>query len=406
MSAAASFSFPNRLDDKTRGGFRAIFGEAPVAAALCSDQGQILDTNSTFARMFRIDPGEVSRHRLFDLVDDEDREETETMLRDLISGRRAAFRFRGRTPAADRCIADCTVWHVPGCGDDFGRALILADETTQAECSAEQLLRVQRLETVGQVAGGVAHDFNNLLAGVMLYCDLLLAGLQPGSLKRYTEEIRSAVIQATALVRQLLTIGRPPNAEPQTLCLNQTAQGMLNLLTRLVGENIRIDFRLDPSLGMVRIDAVQAQQVLLNLILNARDATRPGGQITLETGNCSFQPLAGTPLARSAEDRFPCVLLVVSDNGCGMDEATRARLFEPFFTTKAPGKGNGLGMTTVHNIVVHSGGLVHVESDLGRGTRVMVMLPRVREPAAPWPPQSQDLRVLQPSQNTKEELIL
>jgi signal transduction histidine kinase len=150
---------------------------------------------------------------------------------------------------------------------------------------------------------------------------------------------------------------------------------MRDLLARLIGEDIALDLRLDPELGVVNIDQTQVQQILLNLVLNARDALPNGGRITVETSNCRFQPVAGT-MTPTGLPAFPCVLLVVGDNGHGMDAETRQHLFEPFFTTKNAGKGTGLGLTTVRSIVATNRGLIHFESESGCGTRVMIMLPR------------------------------
>jgi signal transduction histidine kinase len=155
---------------------------------------------------------------------------------------------------------------------------------------------------------------------------------------------------------------------------------MRNLLARLIGENVEMQFRLDPNLGLVRMDPTQCQQILLNLVLNARDAMPSGGHITVETSNCKVQALTESGSKISSEALIPCALLVIADTGTGMDAATRAHLFEAFFTTKA-GKGTGLGLATVHDIVSNSGGLIHVQSSPGRGTRINVILPLVPDSA-------------------------
>lgn len=236
----------------------------------------------------------------------------------------------------------------------------------------ENLLQSQRWEAIGRLAGGVVHDFNNLLTGVMLYCDLLLSSFDPRDRRRrYADEIRTAVAQAAGLVGQLLVFARPPATSERAISLNEIAVAMRDLLGRLIGENIELDLQLDPDLAMVSIDQAQAQQVILNLVLNARDALPNGGHITIETSNCKFQSLAGTNTPA-----FPCVLLVVGDNGQGMTRETRQRLFEPFFTTKNAGRGTGLGLTTIRSIVTSHRGLIHIESEPGRGTRVFILLPR------------------------------
>lgn len=247
----------------------------------------------------------------------------------------------------------------------------------------ESLIQTQRWEAVGRLTGGVVHDFNNLLTGVMLCCDLLLSGLDSRDRRRrYAEEIRSAIAQASVMVQQLLVFARPQTAPARVLCLNEVVRTMHDLLTRLIGENIALEMHLDPELGGVKMDQAQAQQILLNLILNARDALPNGGRITVETSNCKFQPMAGS-VARIGLPAFPCVLLVIGDNGHGMTSETRQRLFEPFFTTKAAGKGTGLGLTTVRSIVTTNRGLIHFESEPGRGTRVMILLPRALQSAEP-----------------------
>jgi two-component system, cell cycle sensor histidine kinase and response regulator CckA len=237
-----------------------------------------------------------------------------------------------------------------------------------------ELRQAQKLEAVGRLAGGVAHDFNNLLTGVLLCCDLLMASLEPGHrARKYAEEIRSAGVQASGLVRQLLALAQPASCEPRQLSLNDIVEGMRNLLGRLIGENIELEFRLDPNLGWVNMDHTQAQQILLNLVLNARDAMPRGGQITVATSNCQVQVLPERS-CNSGAAALPCALFSVEDNGSGMDAATRARLFEAFFTTKA-GKGTGLGLATVHEIVTSNGGLIYVDSAPARGTRITVLLP-------------------------------
>jgi len=239
----------------------------------------------------------------------------------------------------------------------------------------QRLLQAERLEAVGRLAGGVAHDFNNLLTGVLLYCDLLMATIEPGHrARKYADEIRKAGMQASGLVRQLLAIARPPNFQPRLLSLNEIAEGMRNFLTRLIGENINLTFQLDPALGLIHLDPTQAQQILMNLVLNSRDAMPDGGKITVETRNCRLQILSNSKLGATNHACLPCALFAVTDTGAGMDPSTRAHMFEPFFTTKTD-KGTGLGLATVHEIVTTNGGLIHVSSQPAQGTRVSVFMP-------------------------------
>jgi two-component system cell cycle sensor histidine kinase/response regulator CckA len=268
-------------------------------------------------------------------------------------------------------------------------SLLVAEDTTANRRAEWRLQQAEKLETVGRMAGGIAHDFNNLVTGILLYCDLLLAEMHPGSrLRKYVEEIRTAGVQATGIVKQLLTAARPKESPACALWLNEIIEGTRNLLVRLIGGNKTLHLNLDPSLGLVKMKVTQVQQILLNLVLNARDATADGGQISIETSNCKVQIVtAARTVGGSAEPglhhsvpaAFPCAVMVVSDNGTGMNAETKEHIFDPFFTTKAPDKGTGLGLTTVYDIVTSSGGLIYVDSAPQRGTRVTVLLPLVPE---------------------------
>jgi len=249
-----------------------------------------------------------------------------------------------------------------------------------ADAHAEQqLVAAQRMEAIGRLVSGVAHDFNNLLTGIVLCSDLLLAGLEKGSpLRRYAQEIRTASAHSAEMIQQLLAAARERAGEPMLLSLNDAITGMQNLLTRLIGENVELLTELADDLTLVRIDPAQVQQIILNLVLNARDAMPNGGRVTLSTRNCGAGP---------GRDRRPgSVELEVRDTGCGMDADTRARAFEPFFTTKKTGKGTGLGLTTVYGIVKKKGGTIEIQSEQGSGTRVIVRLPAAEwQPAGPQP---------------------
>jgi two-component system cell cycle sensor histidine kinase/response regulator CckA len=379
MSAAPSLPWSQPpLPAGAGTGFRSNFEQAPVPAVCCNSQGIVIETNPAFDQTFPRGALCSSSLRLHDLVALQDLEATESLFRDLLEGSRRSFRVEGRL-ADGGAVTHWTAWRVAASGDIPIQVLLMAEERgPETDPAMQDSLQAQRWEAVGRLAGGVVHDFNNLLTGVMLYCDLLLCSLvhRDRKLRSYADEIRSAIVQATGLVSQLLVFARPTNAEVRALCLNQVAEAMRDMLTRLIGENVALDLRLDPQLGMVKIDPAQAQQILLNLILNARDAMPKGGRIIVETTNCKLQTLTGSAPARLGATFFPCILLGVGDNGRGMDSHTRKRLFEPFFTTKSAGKGTGLGLTTIRAIVSACRGLIHVESQPGEGTRVMILLPR------------------------------
>jgi two-component system, cell cycle sensor histidine kinase and response regulator CckA len=240
-----------------------------------------------------------------------------------------------------------------------------------SEATTEQLGNPQRMEAIGRLVSGVAHDFNNLLTGVVLCSDLLLTGLEKQSpLRRYAQEIRMAAAHGTELIQQLLAVARQGAVAASLLSFNEAIAGLRNLLVRLIGEDIELVTNLADDLGMVTMDPAHSQQIILNLLLNARDAMPDGGRITLTTRNC------GLVVNDSAESsRLGLVEFEVSDTGCGMDAETRARAFQPFFTTKKPGAGSGLGLATVSSIVKQCGGTVLVQSEPGKGARVVVRLP-------------------------------
>jgi signal transduction histidine kinase len=381
MNAATPFPWSDPpVGDSARTSFRSIFEHSPVAAARCDQTGVILERNLAFEQALDPELVHQSSLGLRDLVSLQERDATESLLRELFDGVRDSIRMDGGTATPSLVPTNWTAWRQPGTGDEATHLFVIGERTRMMGPPEDSLLQAQRWEAVGRLAGGVVHDFNNLLTGVMLYCDLLLSSLDSQDRRRrYADEIRSAVIQATGLVKQLLIFARPPARQLRLLSLNRIIEAMRDILSRLIGENIVLEFRLDPDLGLIRIDQAQAQQILLNLVLNARDALPEGGRIVVETSNCKFQTVAGSRLARQGAAAFPCVLLAVGDNGLGMDTKTRQRLFEPFFKTKSAGKGTGLGLTTVRSIVTASCGLIHVESEPGRGTRVMILLPRASQ---------------------------
>ena len=239
----------------------------------------------------------------------------------------------------------------------------------------QQLYQSQKLEAIGALAGGVAHDFNNLLSVIMSYTDFVVDKLPDGDWRRSDlQEVQKASARAVALVRQLLAFSRKQILEPRLIDLNQVVSGIESMLRRLLGEDIQLDVGLAEKLGTVLADAGQIEQVIMNLVVNARDAMPRGGHLSIETNNVE---LAGSGSLRPGQvkpGRY--ATLTVADSGAGMDEATLARAFEPFFTTKGLGKGTGLGLPTVYGIVKQSEGDVQVRSKPGVGTAFTVYLPR------------------------------
>jgi two-component system cell cycle sensor histidine kinase/response regulator CckA len=261
---------------------------------------------------------------------------------------------------------------------------VIVEDVTERQLLEAQLRQSQKMESVGRLAGGVAHDFNNLLTALFGYADLLLEDLPPTSAARHdVEEIRKTAERAAALTRQLLAFSRQQVLAPVVLSVNELVEDIDKMLRRLVGEDIELRLALARDAGNLRADPGQLQQVLMNLVVNARDAMATGGKLLIETSRIELT-------AQYAELHQPVVpgpyvMLAVTDTGSGMDAETKARIFEPFFTTKEKGRGTGLGLSTVYGIVKQSGGYIWVYSEPGRGTTFKLYFPRVGEAAAALP---------------------
>ena len=240
-----------------------------------------------------------------------------------------------------------------------------------------QLIQAQKMESVGRLAAGVAHDFNNMLTVINGYSDFLLDRLSaPDLLRSYAQEIRTAGERAASLTRQLLAFGRKQIIHPTELDLNGTIRDALPMLQRLIGENIKVTSHLDGAAGVVIADPDQLNQVIMNLLVNARDAMPGGGRLDIGTANVELDE-EGVVAIDPAATPGRYVLITVADTGCGMNDATRQQIFEPFFTTKEAGKGTGLGLSTVYGIIRQSNGWITVKSEVGVGTSFRIYLPRI-----------------------------
>ena len=261
-----------------------------------------------------------------------------------------------------------------------------ADITEQYRAEMErerlqaQLQQAQKMESVGRLAGGVAHDFNNMLGVILGYTDMSLGKIDADHpLSANLMKIRRAAERSANLTRQLLAFARKQTIAPRVLDLNETVEGMLEMLGRLIGEDIELAWLPGPSLWPVRVDPSQIDQILANLCVNAKDAISCNGRITIETDNFMLEG-GGASFFSEDQKTGPYVRLTVSDNGCGMDQNVQAHLFEPFFTTKETGKGTGLGLATVYGVVKQNGGYISIYSELEMGTSVKIYFPAQDEP--------------------------
>jgi two-component system cell cycle sensor histidine kinase/response regulator CckA len=334
-----------------------------VAVALVAD-GHFVCANRAFADKLGSD---LVGHAWLDAFAAADRVGLVAAYDDALAGRSSRRRVH-------LVFGDATV-EVALARTELGASLAVA-VTVQDEQRTDQ---AQKMEAVGQLAGGIAHDFNNILAVVMSNCELALDAIEPDHPVVATLlEIDSAAKRAADLTRQLLAFSRKQHRLPKPLALNAIVTGIEAMLSRLVGEDIAMSAVLAPQLGIVEADAGQLEQVLMNLVINARDAMPRGGRLAIETANAEVDDALAREL-RVPPGRYATIS--VTDSGCGMPDSVLARVFEPFFTTKDVGKGTGLGLSTVFGIVQQSGGAISVASEVGRGSTFRVYLPRVDAPA-------------------------
>jgi two-component system, cell cycle sensor histidine kinase and response regulator CckA len=255
---------------------------------------------------------------------------------------------------------------------------IIAEDITERKALEAQLRQLHRMESVGRLAGGVAHDFNNLLCVMLGHSEVLQDSLdQNNGLRKHAEEITKAGKRAASLTRQLLAYSRQQLLEPKVLSLNTVVADMESMIQRLIGEDIELATVLEPSLGRVKADQGQIEQIIMNLAVNARDAMPQGGKLIMETSNVELDEAFAHQHPPSTPGRY--ILLVVTDTGLGISKKIQAHIFEPFFTTKGKDKGTGLGLSVVYGVVKQSGGYIWVYSEPGKGTTFKIYLPRVEE---------------------------
>ena len=344
----------SRLESEER--FRLLFESSPHGMDVVDPSGRMLQANAALARMLGYDRDELLSMQFADFTHPDDVHLDTGLFAEMLEGKRPYYEIEKRcVHKTGRVVwTRLTAFALPAAGHGPSYAIgVLEDITERRELEA-QLRLSQRMEAVGQLAGGVAHDFNNLLTAITSYCDLASNALGKESDARLVGSvagIRSAAERAADLTQQLLAFSRRQVLELVPHDLNAVVEEHAPMLRRLLGEDVDVRLSLDADVGTVTVDVGQLVQVLMNLASNARDAMPEGGTLTIETENVELDHAPTT----SGEVSGRYVLLAVSDTGCGMDADTRARIFEPFFTTKEEGKGTGLGLSTVLGIVEQSG---------------------------------------------------
>jgi PAS domain S-box-containing protein len=364
-----------RSEDK----FTKAFHSSPAAMTISSlETGAMIDVNDSFLKLYGFHFEEVIGHTTTELhiwANPAERERVVAMLRAQGPVRNLENQFRTKTGEALDALFSAEIVSFGG------KECILAvvQDITEQKRLGEQLRQSQKMEAIGTLSGGIAHDFNNLLTVIKGYSELVLDREQDKELRAQVEHIDEAAERAASLTRQLLAFSRRQILQPRVFNVNALVLDLDRMLRRLIGEDIEMVTVAAPDVGLVKADPGQLEQVIMNLVVNARDAMPRGGKLTLETGNADFDEAYVHDHADASPGRY--VLLAVSDTGVGMDSALQAQIFDPFFTTKESGKGTGLGLSMVYGIVKQSGGNISVYSEPGSGTTIKIYLPRVNAPA-------------------------
>ena len=385
-----------KLVDELKGEerFRKAFNANPEPATIATvDEGRYIDVNESFLRVTGYRREEVIGKTSLELnfwERPEDRAGLVEMLKQRGSVRDVEISFRTKSGERRTGLDSAEALEVGGQHCVFA----IFKDITEQKALERQLRQAQRMESIGRLSGGIAHDFNNLLSVILGYCDVLAGQLPPASpLLKECEQIRKAGERAASLTRQLLAFSRQQVLELKILDLNAVVMDTETMLRRLIGEDIDLCTALEENLGRVKADRGQIEQVIMNLVVNARDAMPHGGRLSIETSNVDLSE----ENVREHPQQIPGehVLLSVSDTGLGMSAETQAQIFDPFFTTKELGKGTGLGLSTVYGVVRQSGGHIWVYSELGFGTTFKIYLPRVDVSVVSQKPSVDVIRSLQ-----------
>ena len=365
--------------------FRALVENSSDALLLIDAEGRITYVTPSSERHLGWPLKQMIGRSIFDFIHPDDREMIGVRMAETLNKPLGSVSQEVRFQHAD---GDWRIMEGVGVNrlDDpsVGAIVVNARDITERRKLEDQLRHAQKMEAVGQLAGGVAHDFNNLLTAILGYCSLILDEVPEGSpMRQDLIEIQSAGERAASLTRQLLAFSRRQMLQPQVVDINTLVRQLEKLLRRLISEDVELVTALASDLLAVRVDPASLEQILVNLAVNARDAMPLGGQLTIETANVEIDDAYA--VTHVTMQPGPYVMIAVGDTGAGMDAATRARVFEPFFTTKEQGKGSGLGLATVYGIVKQSGGYIWVYSEPGHGTVFKVYLPPTPAPSVARP---------------------
>ncbi len=363
--------------------FSKAFRSSPLPITISTRaDGRYVDANEAFLRMMGRPWEEIVGHTVNELnvwaVPEDRKRMVEGLDRD---SRVAALEtvFKSRTNGERSVQVSAELIQLNG----IPCVLAITNDVTEAKRLEGQFRQAQKMEAVGRLAGGMAHDFNNMLGVIIGYCDLLKGRPSLEGAVRDASQIKKAAQRAATLTRQLLAFSRRQLLLPRVLNLNDVVKDISQMLLRVIAEDISLVFVPTPSLGSVRADLGQIEQVLMNLAVNARDAMPQGGRIVIETANVELDETYSNTHREVIPG--PYVLLSVSDTGSGIDSKTISRIFEPFFTTKPPGEGTGLGLSMVYGVIRQSGGYIWVYSEPGRGTTFKIYLPRIEEASEALP---------------------
>ncbi len=365
--------------------FEQIFESAPIGMALVSLDGRWLQVNRALCTLVGYDAAQLLELTQKDVTHPDDLELDLDHIRKLLEGELTTYQMEKRYIRADWKVVNVML-SASLVRDDAGRPVHFVSQiqdVTEQRQMEEQLRQAQKLEAIGLLAGGIAHDFNNMLSVIMGHADAALESLTIGQAAREdVAEVKRASVRAGQLTKQLLAFGRRQFLSPRVTPLCESVRDLEKMLLTLVRGDIELTLPQCGTPGNVYADPGQIAQIVMNLVVNARDAMPKGGRLTLDVTGVEIDETLGAKLGGARSGAY--MMLTVADTGHGMDRATQLRIFEPFFTTKAPGTGTGLGLSTVFGIVKQSCGYIAVESVVGSGSTFRVYLPRTdRAPTEP-----------------------